>query len=65
MKSSTINMVGPQPAHPLRGARRRSVPVAVIILIGWLAHLGWPAEQIVPVLAVLAPAAAVSAGRQS
>ncbi len=64
MKSSTVSVAGPRPVHPLRGAGRRNVPVAVTILIGWLAYLGWSAEQIVPVLTVLAPAAAVSAARQ-
>ena len=65
MKGTTVSTSGPRPTHPLHGRRRKSIPVVVIILIGWLAHLGWSAEQIVPVLAVLMPAAAGSAGRQS
>lgn len=65
MSRTTVSATGPRPAHPLHGARRRGVPVVVVILIGWLARLGWSAEQIVPVLAVLAPTAAASAGRQS
>lgn len=65
MRRTTVSTTGPRPAHPLHGTRRKGVPVVVIILIGWLAHLGWSAEQIVPVLAVLTPAAAVSTGRQS
>lgn len=63
MKSSTASVAGPRPVHPLHGAGRKSVPVAVVILIGWLAHLGWSAQQIVPVLAVLVPATAVNAAR--
>lgn len=59
------NTAGPRPVHPLHGLGRKDAPVAVAILIIWLSHLGWSAGQIVPVLALLAPAAAVgTAGRR-
>lgn len=41
------------PKHPLSVRPRRIV--WVIVLIGWLAALGWNAEQISPLLLFFAP----------
>lgn len=63
--NSARSTAAPRPVHPLHGLGGRSAPVAVAILIIWLSHLGWSAGQIVPVLTLLAPAAAVgTAGRR-
>ena len=50
------SIVGPQPAHPLRGAIRDNAPIVVlVILISWLSWIHWPAEQIIAVLLILLP----------
>ncbi len=58
MTKTDLTIAGPLPDHPLRGAGHRAVPIAVVILIGWLAYLGWPGAEIVPLVALLVPAAA-------
>ena len=60
MANTTVS--GMPPEHPLHGDRRYPVPIAVIILVGWLS-LRWPAEQVVALLLVLFPAAS-AAGRR-
>ena len=59
MTNTTVS--GMPPEHPLHGVRH-PVPVAVIILVGWLS-LRWPAEQVVALLLVLFPVAG-TAGRR-
>ena len=59
MANSIIS--GMPPEHPLHGVRH-PVPVAVIILVGWLSLRG-PAEQVVALLLVLVPAAGAAGGR--
>lgn len=50
------SVAGPQLAHPLRGTVRDNISRAVlVILIGWLSWIHWPAEQIIAVLLVLVP----------
>lgn len=56
--SRTPSVTGPAPAHPLAGLRPTGPRTVVVILVGWLAWYGWPAEQVVAVLLVLLPAAA-------
>jgi len=53
-----------RPGHPLAEVRR-PVPVAIVILVGVLAALGWSAEQLVTLLAVLLPVGAAALGSAS
>ena len=53
-----------RPRHPLAEGRR-PVPVAIVILVGVLAALGWSAEQLVTLLAVLLPVGAAALGTAS
>lgn len=45
---------GPRPAHPLAGPARRTT--WVVVLVGWLAMLGWSPEQVLAVLVALSAA---------
>jgi hypothetical protein len=53
----SMTVAATRPGHPLAD-RGRPVPIAVIILIGVLAWMGWTDEQIVTLTAVLIGAAA-------
>jgi hypothetical protein len=58
------SIFGTPPEHPLRGIARAHVPIAVlVILIGWLSWIQWPAEQIIAVLVVLLPPAGGAGAR--
>lgn len=60
----TPSSVGTPPAHPLRGIAPDHVPIAVlVILVGWLSWIHWPAEQIIAVLVVLLPPAGGTGAR--
>lgn len=48
--------------HPLAGLRR-PVPSAIVVLIGVLVLIGWTAEQVVTLVAVLLPAGGVADAR--
>ena len=55
---TAVSVVGKPPAHPL--ARPRPSAVAVIVVIGWLALLGWSPEQSLALLLIMFPAVAAS-----
>lgn len=58
------SIAGPQPGHPLRGTIRDHAPIAVlVILVGWLSWVHWPAEQVIALLLILLPPASGTGAR--
>ena len=56
--SPPTSVAGSQLTQPLRGFVRDNISTAVlVILVGWLSWIHWPAEQIIAVLLVVAPQA--------
>lgn len=55
-----LTVAGPRSSHPL--APGRPDRIVVLVLVGILALVGWSAEQIIALLAMLVPASALALG---
>ena len=47
--------------HPLADARRRGLPITIVIIVIWVTWIGWTPEQVTALLAVLLPGVYVAA----